>query len=57
MIDQGSVEHLIGRELTEREASTITWLNGWEKETSGTIAHLINAAYLNGRLERHTSID
>lgn len=50
MIVKDNVEHLIGRELTEKEIRTIEWLNNWEKDTSSTIAHLINAAYINGRL-------
>ncbi|MUG45485.1 hypothetical protein [Paenibacillus woosongensis] len=50
MIVKDNVEHLIGRELTEKETRTIDWLNTWEASTSSTIAHLINAAYINGRL-------
>lgn len=57
MIDKTSVEFLIGRELTEKEIRVVKWLNGWEKDTSGAIAHLINAAYLNGRLEKQESED
>ncbi len=52
MINKISVEHLIGRALTPKEIQVIEWLNGWEKETNGTVAHLIRAAYLNGRLEK-----
>lgn len=53
MMDQDSVERLIGRKLTEKELRTIQWLNGWEKETSSTFSHLLKAAYLNGRLEKN----
>ncbi|WP_157688721.1 hypothetical protein [Paenibacillus rubinfantis] len=52
MINQDNIERLIGRKLTDKELRTIEWLNGWEKDTSGTIAHLIKTAYLNGRLEK-----
>ncbi len=52
MINQDNIERLIGRKLTDKEQRIIEWLNTWEKETSGTVAHLIKTAYLNGRLEK-----
>ncbi|WP_339816834.1 hypothetical protein MKZ15_15560 [Paenibacillus sp. FSL R7-0216] len=52
MIEQDNLERLIGRKLTEKELRTIAWINSWEKETSGTVAHLIKTAYLNGRLDK-----
>ncbi|MNP58677.1 hypothetical protein D3C76_1536150 [compost metagenome] len=52
MIDQDSLERLIGRALTPKEMQVLKWLGGWDKETIGTVAHLIRAAYLNGRLEK-----
>lgn len=51
MIKEDGVEYLIGRKLTEKELRTIEWLNGWEEETSSTIARLILAAYQNGERE------
>ncbi|GIO84583.1 hypothetical protein J25TS5_15150 [Paenibacillus faecis] len=53
MINKISIERLIGRALTPKEIQVLEWLNSQEKEVSGTVAHLIKAAYLNGRLERH----
>lgn len=52
MINKISIRHLIGRELTPKEIEILERLNGCEKEMSGTVAHLIKAAYLNGRLEK-----
>ncbi|AWP30733.1 hypothetical protein [Paenibacillus sp. Cedars] len=51
MINKIGVKHLIGRELTNQETSVLEWLNGWEEETSSTIAGLIQAAYQHGKQE------
>ncbi|MFB6471245.1 hypothetical protein ACFCW7_00125 [Paenibacillus glucanolyticus] len=51
MINKIGVKHLIGRELTHQETSVLEWLNGWEEETSSTIAGLIQAAHQHGKQE------
>lgn len=51
MVNKVSVKYLIGRELTGQETKTLEWLNGWDRETSSTIAQLIQAAYQNGLKE------
>lgn len=50
MINKVSVAALIGRELTDREVSVLEWLNGWEQDTSSTVAKLVQAAYQNGAI-------
>ncbi|WP_369696082.1 AbrB/MazE/SpoVT family DNA-binding domain-containing protein [Paenibacillus lautus] len=50
MINKLSVAALIGRELTDPEATVLEWLNGWESATSSTVAKLIQAAYQNGAI-------
>lgn len=50
MINKVSVAALIGRELTDREVTVLEWLNGWEPDTSSTVAKLIQAAYQNGAI-------
>lgn len=54
MINKVSIQHFVGRELTDQEEQTLEWLNTWEDTTSSTMAGLIQEANSYGQQQSTT---